>query len=222
MAEGAASAGEQRLKRRSLVALVLALGCEGGPSAVPCREALECPVVDEEPSDTDLRAEWLPGQQLTLWLDGYRSLVDVISGEVVLAPDPEDPECTGPCAVTLKRLRIGIEDLVFASPDDAIDVTGLEVALRAPIALERPDGAPHAVPIGTEVMACATAAGLLSAETSALIQDLPLSLATADQALSLEASVPIALYGTSYYGCVGFDLLLEGRLEAAPGAAAHP
>jgi hypothetical protein len=49
----------------------------------------------------------------------------VLSGELVLTPDPEDPDCQGRCAVVLKRLRFTLEDLFLVSSEDALEVTGL-------------------------------------------------------------------------------------------------
>ena len=48
------------------LSLAFATGCEGDPEPVPCNAAPECPIVDEDATDEDVRVLWAEGQKLEL------------------------------------------------------------------------------------------------------------------------------------------------------------
>jgi hypothetical protein len=202
--------------RSALACLVLgSLGCAADPTPIPCNEAAECPVVDEARDENDVRVLWAEGQRLTLALDGEPSEIEVTGGEVVYTPDPDDPDCEGSCAITLKRLRVRLKTIYFVSSDDSVKVSGLELALDAPLTLENPDGVGSIVPAETGTLTCATVQGLLWAHQTTLSQPAVLTARTTNEALSFEFAAPMPVDGSTSLGCRPFELELSGTLTGA-------
>ena len=197
-------------------------GCGADPEPVPCNEAAECPIIDEEASDDDVRVLWGEGQKLTLSLDDVPSDVEVVGGEVVYTPDPEDPDCEGRCAITLKRLRIRLKTVYFVSSEDSVKVSGLEFAFAAPLPLENPDGVGSIVPAETETLTCATVQGLLWAHRTALAEPAVLVAHATNESLSFDVVAPMPLDGSSALGCRPFDLELSGTLTGATPFEQNP
>jgi len=198
----------------ALLAL-LALGCAGDPAAIPCNEATECPVIDEAGGENDVRVLWAEGQKLTLALDGEPSDIEVVGGEAVYTPDPDDPDCEGRCAVTLKRLRVRLKTLYFVSSEDSVKVSGLELSIQAPLALDNPDGLGSIVPAETGTLTCATVQGLLWAHQTTLSEPAVLVARATNEALTFEFAAPMPLDGSTTLGCRPFELELSGTLTGA-------
>ena len=202
-----------RCPRIGLPGLVLfAAGCAGDPEPIPCNEAAECPVVDEAADDGDVRALWGEGQKLMLSLDEEPSEIEVVGGEVVFTPDPNDLDCEGPCAITLKRLRIVLKDLYFVSSEDSVKVSGLELAFNAPLELANPEGVGSILPVGSETLNCATVQGLLWAHQSTLSEANVLVARATNESLTFDVSAEMPLDGSTVLGCRPFDLKLTGTL----------
>jgi hypothetical protein len=202
--------------RRSLFFLMFAsLGCAADPAPIPCNEATECPLFDEPAGDGDVRVLWAEGQKLTLALDGEPSEIEVIGGEVVYTPDPADPDCEGACAITLKRLRVRLKTLYFVSSEDSVKVSGLELAIRAPLDLESPGGSGSIVPADTGTLTCATVQGLLWAHQTPLVEPAVLTARATNEALSFRFAAPMPVDGSTSFGCRPFELELSGTLEGA-------
>ncbi|HVR20575.1 MAG TPA: hypothetical protein VMS65_12785 [Polyangiaceae bacterium] len=199
-------------RRVAVVLAVLAFGCAGDPEPIPCNEAAECPVVDEAADDGDVRVLWGEGQKLVLSLDEEPSDIEVVGGEVVFTPDPDDLDCEGPCAITLKRLRIRLKDLYFVSSEDSVKVAGLELAFKAPLELGNPDGVVSIVPVESETLTCATVQGLLWAHQTTLSEANVLVARATNEALTFDVSAAMPLDGSTVLGCRPFDLKLTGTL----------
>jgi hypothetical protein len=195
--------------------LALATGCEGDPEAVPCNESPECPVVDEDATEEDVRVLWTEGQMVELALDGQLSEVEVTGGEVVYTPDPDDPECEGACNITLKRLKIALKTLYFVSSEDSVKVQGLTLSLAAPLALENPDGSGSVVPAESGTLTCATVQGLNWAYNGALEEEAHLVARATSESLTLDIVAPMAVDASTAYGCRPFGLELRGTLTGA-------
>jgi hypothetical protein len=205
--------------RRGLTLLALgaalSCGCAGDPEAIPCNEVPECPEVDEPAGDGDVRVLWDEGQTATLSLDGEPSDIEVVGGEVVYTPDPEDPDCEGRCAITLKRLRVRLKTLYFVSSEDSVKVSGLELAIKAPLELDNPDGVGSIVPVATETLTCATVQGLPWAHETPLVEPAVVVARAANESLSFQFSAPMPVDGSTAFGCRPFDLVLSGTLTGA-------
>jgi len=212
-----ASARDERpiLACRSLLLLgSVFLGCAADPAPIPCNEATECPLVDEPAGDDDVRVLWAEGQKLTLALDGEPSEIEVVGGEVVYTPDPDDPDCEGSCAIMLKRLRVRLKTLYFVSSEDSVKVSGLELAIEAPLALENSGGG-SIVPAETGTLTCATVQGLLWAHQTTLPEPAVLTARATNEALSFEFTASVPVDGSTSLGCRPFDLELSGTLDGA-------
>lgn len=196
-------------------ALAFATGCEGEPEPVPCNESPECPIVDEDASEEDVRVLWTEGQKLALTLDSQPSEVEVTGGEVVYTPDPADPDCEGACAITLKRLSIELKTMYFVSSEDSVKVQGLVFSIVAPLGLENPDGSASIVPKDADTLTCATVQDLLWAHRSKLDEDAQLVARATNEALTLDIVAPMAVDATTAFGCRPFDVELRGTLTGA-------
>ena len=194
---------------------VLVFGCSGTPDPVPCNAASQCPVVDEDATDEDVRVLWADGQMLEMTLDGAPTNVEVVGGEAVFTPDPDDPDCEGSCAITLKRLRLTMKTLYFVSSEDSVKVENLTISLAAPATLENPDGSGSLVPVGTETHTCATVQGLLWAHAGALTDAATLVARAENEELELTATIPFAIDGSTSFGCRPFELEISGSLVGA-------
>lgn len=199
----------------AVAALGLVFGCAGDPAPVPCNEAPECPVVDEEAAEGDVRVLWADGQKLVLTLDAEPSEIEVIDGEVVYTPDPNDPDCEGPCEITLKRLRVKLKTLYFVSSEDSVKVQGLELAFKGPLVLQNPDGVGSIVPAGSETLTCATVQSVLWAHETPLTEPVVLLARATSESLTFDFKAPMPLDGSTGLGCRPFDLELSGTLTGA-------
>jgi hypothetical protein len=201
--------------------LILDTGCEGDPDIVPCNESPECPSVDEDATDEDVRVLWAEGQKLVLSLDSQPSDVEVTAGEVVYVPDPDDPDCEGACRLTVKRLSITLKTLYFVSSEDSVKVENLTLAFEAPLELESPDAAGAVVPPDADTLTCGTVQGLLWSHRSTLGEDprpdadARLVARATNEALTFDAVIPMTVDGTTVLGCRRFDLELSGTLTGA-------
>ena len=197
------------------LALGYATACEGDP-VVECNESPECPIVDEDATDEDVRVLWAEGQRLLLSLDSQPSEVEVTAGEVVYAPDPDDLDCEGACRLTVKRLTITLKTMYFVSSEDSVKVENLTLAFAGPLELESPDGMGAIVPADAETQTCARVQGLLWAHRSTLDDtDARLVARATNEELTFEAVVPISVDGTTVLGCRPFELELRGTLLGA-------
>ncbi len=209
---------------RAVVPAVLALasGCEGNSEPVQCNESPECPVVDEDAAEEDVRVEWTDGQKLELMLDGQPSEVEVTGGQVVYTPDPDDPDCEGACSITLKRLSIALKTMYFVSSEDSVKVQGLTLAFETPLELENPDGSASIVPADAKTLTCATVQGILWAHRSTLDDEAHLVARATNESLTLDIVAPMAVDGTTAFGCRPFELELRGTLTGATPFAQNP
>jgi len=155
---------------------------------------------------------WGEGQKLVLSLDDEPSEIEVVGGEVVFTPDPDDLDCEGPCAITLKRLRIRLKDLYFVSSEDSVKVSSLELAFNAPLELDNPDGVGSILPVGSETLTCATVQGLLWAHQTTLSEANVLVARATNESLTFDVSAAMPLDGSTVLGCRPFDLKLTGTL----------
>jgi hypothetical protein len=217
----------RRLSRRTLLCpgfllALLALGCTDSTGFLPCEAATHCPVVDENATAEDVRVAWAGGQDITVTLNGAPSDIGLVGGEVVFTPDPEDPDCEGSCAITLKRMNFLLDPLYLVSSSDSLKVSNLDVSFVAPLSLESPDGAGAVLPAGSETHACAKVKNLLTALPNALVEDGRLTARATTEELTLDARIPLTLYGSSESGCLQFDLELSGVLSGALPFAQNP
>jgi hypothetical protein len=199
----------------ALAALGLVFGCASDTAPIPCNEAPECPVVDEAAADGDVRVLWAEGQKLVLSLDAEPTEIEVIDGEVVYTPDPEDPECEGPCVITLKRLRVKLKTLFFVSSADSVKVQGLELAFKGPLVLDNPDGLGSIIPEGTGTLTCATVQSVLFAHETPLTEPVLLLARASSEALTFDFKAPMPVDGSTRLGCRPFELELSGTLAGA-------
>jgi hypothetical protein len=206
-----------RLLRCLAAALpVFVAGCSDPDEPIPCDDVPECPVVDEDATEDDVRVLWAEGQTLAMTLDGEATDITVIGGEVVFTPDPDDPNCDGPCSLTLKRLTLTLRDLYFVSSQDSVSVRGLTLAFKGPIVLDNPDGSGSILPKSAETLTCATVEDIPWAHASTLDEDGGRLVARAtNEELSFAAVVPMAVDGSTAFGCQSFALELAGTLAGA-------
>lgn len=205
------------------VPLVFMVGCGSPDDPVPCDSVPECPVIDEDASEDDVRVIWAEGQTLAMTLDGEASDIGVVSGEVVFTPDPVDPNCDGPCRITLKRLTVTLRNLYFVSSQDSVRVSGLTLAFKGPIALDNPDGSASILPAGAETLACATVEGIPWAQAGALGDEGGRLVARATtEELTFEALVPTTVNGSTDQGCKSFAIELGGTLHGATPFEQNP
>jgi hypothetical protein len=205
------------------VPLVFTVGCGSPDDPVPCDSVPECPVIDEDATEDDVRVLWAEGQTLKMTLDGETSDIGVVSGEVVFTPDPADPNCDGPCSITLKRLSVTLRNLYFVSSQDSVLVSGLTLSFKGPIALDNPDGSASILPPSTETLTCATVedipwahAGTLGEAGGRLV-----ARATTEE-LTFEAVVPTTVNGSTDQGCKAFAIELGGTLHGATPFEQNP
>jgi hypothetical protein len=195
--------------------LLFAFGCSSPDDPIPCDAVPECPVVDEDATEDDVRVLWAEGQKLELWLDGEPSEIEVESGEVVFTPDPADPNCDGPCSITLKRLTLTLKTLYFVSSQDSVRVSRLTLAFKGPSVLDNPDGSASILPASTETLTCATVEDIPWAHASTLGQEASLVARATTEELTFEALVPMTVNGSTDQGCQPFALELGGTLQGA-------
>jgi hypothetical protein len=96
-----------------------------------------------------------------------------------------------------------------------VKVQGLTLAFSAPIELENPDGSGSIVPAGADTLTCATVQGLLWAHRSTIDEKATLVARATNEALTFDAIVPMAVDGTTVFGCRPFELELSGSLTGA-------
>ena len=193
----------------------LALCCAGPDDPIPCDPVPECPVVDEEATEDDVRVLWAEGQTLEMTLDAEPAQIEVVGGEVVFTPDAADPNCDGPCAITLKRLTLTLKNMYFVSSQDSVRVTGLTLAFKGPIVLDNPDGAASILPKSAETLTCATVQHIPWAHASTLGKDGRLAARATNEELTLEALVPMTVNGSTAVDCQPFAIELAGTLQGA-------
>lgn len=203
------------LRCLAAASFVFAAGCSDPDDPVPCNDVPECPVVDEDATEDDVRVLWSDGQTLAMTLDGEPTDIGVIGGEVVFTPDPDDPNCDGPCSITLKRLTLTLRTLYFVSSQDSVRVSGLTLAFKGPIVLDNPDGAGSILPASAETLTCATVKEIPWAHASTLGQPGRLVARATNEELSFEAVVPMAVDGSTAEGCQSFAIELGGTLLGA-------
>jgi hypothetical protein len=194
----------------------------GSPEEAACRPAPECPVIDADPADGDVRALWAKEQVMGVTLDGTTENISVASGEAVWTPDPNDPDCFGACAIVLKRLKIKLGTLYFASSQDAVRVRDLEVSFEGPTLLGSPDGLGAVLPEGMKTETCGTAENVLTAHQAALATDGRITARSASEALHLELGIPALVDGSTDFGCSQFHLDIAGTLTGATPFDANP
>ena len=195
--------------------LLFAVGCSSPDDPIPCVAAPECPVVDEDATEDDVRVLWAEGQKLEMTLDGEATEIEVSRGEVVFTPDAADPNCDGPCSITLKRLTLSLRTLYFVSSQDSVRVSGLTFAFKGPIVLDNPDGSASILPGSAETLTCATVEDVLWAHASTLGQDARLVARATTEELSFQAVMPMAVDASTDQGCRSFAIELGGTLQGA-------
>jgi hypothetical protein len=210
------------LRCLAAVSLVLVVGCASPDDPIPCDDVPECPVVDEEAAEDDVRVLWAEGQTLEMALDGEASEIEVESGEVVFTPDPADPNCDGPCSITLKRLTLTLKTLYFVSSQDSVRVSGLTLAFKGPSVLDNPDGSASILPVSAETLTCATVEDIPWASAGTLGQEGRLVARATTEELTFEALVPMTVNGSTDQGCQPFALELGGTLQGATPFEQNP
>jgi hypothetical protein len=193
--------------------LAVAFGCSSPDDPVPCEDVPECPVVDEDATEDDVRVLWAEGQKLEMRLDSEPAEIEVASGEVVFTPDPADPNCDGPCFITLKRLTLTLKNLYFVSSQDSVRVSGLTLRFKGPIVLDNPDGSASILPASAETLTCATVEDIPWAHAGTLGTDGHLVARATTEELRFEASVPMTVNGSTDQGCRPFAIELNGTLH---------
>jgi hypothetical protein len=206
----------------TLASVSLAVACVGQPDPVPCTAAPECPVVDEEATSDDVRVLWAADEQLVLTLGDVPFDIQVVGGEAVFTPDPADPDCLENCAITLKRLRIALDDVYLASSEDSVSVRDLEVAFAAPTVLENPGSAGSIVPVDTVAQTCATVQGVRAVSVSALEDEGSIVARAVAEEFTFDARVPMRIDASTAMGCRQFSLELSGSLSGATPFEQNP
>jgi hypothetical protein len=206
----------------ALLGVLVSAACEGSPDEATCRPAPECHVIDADATDGDARALWAEGQMVGVTLNGTTENIAVKSGEAVWTPDPNDPDCFGACAIVLKRLKVGLNTLYFASSQDAVRVRNLEVSFEGPILLGSPDGLGAVLPVGMKTETCAAAENVLTVHQAALASEGRITARSASEALHVELNAPAFVDGSTDLGCIQFNLAITGTLTGATPFDANP
>ena len=193
----------------------LAVACVGPPDPVPCAAAAECPIIDEEATSDDVRVLWAADERLVMTLGDAPSDIQVVGGEAVFTPDPADPDCLENCAITLKRLRVTLDDVYFVSSEDSVSVKELEIAFAAPAVLENAGGAGSILPKDTVTRTCARVQGILAASVSPLADEGRLAARAVAEELTFDAHVPLRIDASTAMGCQQFSLELSGSISGA-------
>ena len=203
------------LRVATLASVSLAVACMGPPDPVPCDAAPECPVVDEEATSDDVRVLWPEDAGLVLTLGDSPSDILLVGGEAVFTPDPADPDCLENCAVTLKRLRVTLDDVYLASSQDSVSIKDLEVAFAAPAVLDGANGGGSILPAEMVTRTCARVQGILAVSVSALAAEGRLVARAVAEELTFDAHVPLRIDASTATGCQQFSLELSGSISGA-------
>jgi hypothetical protein len=206
----------------ALASVSLAVACVGPPDAIPCGAAPECPVVDEDATSDDVRVVWPADEVLVLALGDSPSDIQVVGGEAVFTADPADPDCLDNCAITLKRLRVVLDDVYLASSEDSVSIRDLEVAFGAPTVLENPGGAGSILPVGTVAQTCAKVQGILAVNVAALADEGRIVARAITEEFTFDARVPLNIDASTATGCQQFPLVLSGSISGATPFAQNP
>jgi hypothetical protein len=218
--KGSATGHPSRLA--TLASVAFAVACVGPPDPVPCNAAPECPIVDEEATSDDVRVFWAADEGLVMTLGDSPSDIQVVGGEAVFTPDPADPDCLENCAITLKRLRVILDDMYLASSDDSVSIRDLEVAFGAPTVLENLDGAGSILPVGTVAQTCAKVQGILAVNVAALEDEGRIVARAVAEELTFDARVPLLIDASTAMGCRQFPLELSGSISGATPFEQNP
>jgi hypothetical protein len=189
--------------------------CIGPREPDPCPAATECPVIDEEATSDDVRVVWPADEQLVMTLGDVPTDIRVVGGDAVFTPDPADPDCLENCAITLKRLRMELDDVYIASAEDAVSVARLELAFGAPSVLENPGGSASILPVDTPTRTCASVQGILAVSRLGLVDEGRIVARAVNEELMVDVHVPIHIDASTAMGCRQFQLELSGSLTGA-------
>ena len=204
------------------LAAVLAVACVGSPDPIPCPAAPECPVVDEEATSDDVRVVWAADQGLVLALGDSPSDIQVVDGEAVFTADPADPDCLENCAITLKRLRVVLDEVYLASSQDSVRIRDLTVAFGPPTVLENPGGAGSILPVGAVWQTCANVQGILAVSVAPLADEGRVVARAVAEEFTFDARVPLNIDASTAAGCQQFPLELSGSISGATPFAQNP